>query len=260
MPAYNAEKYISEAIESILNQTFKGFEFIIIDDCSTDKTWEIVQDFAKKDDRVVAFRNLENMNVSFTRNRGVKLSNGEYIVWADADDISLPERIETQLKFIDQNPDIGLCGSFIEFFGDGQTRSVRKYFQHDKELKDLIFRQNPIAQPACIMRKEILDRVNGYNNFALSEDLDVFFRMGEVSKFGNVQKILVRYRVHESSLTNSRLKEMELSTLRIRWHYAKSKFYNYRVLDLLFNLLQYLSIYLLPAKMKIQLFNLIRNV
>lgn len=259
MPAYNAEKYISEAIESILNQTFKDFEFIIIDDGSKDGTWEIIQDCAKKDERIVALKNERNLNVSQTRNKGIEKSTGKYIVWADADDISLPKRIKTQLDFMESNKDVGLCGSFMEFFGDSESVSIRKYSDNDGVLRSLIFRQNPVAQPSCIMRKDILIKCGGYPNFPLSEDLYVFFKMGELSKFSNIQEVLVRYRVHPGSLTNSRLRSMELCTLKIRKSFSKSNYYKFNLLDLIYNSIQFISIYLIPPRLKIKLFSLIRN-
>ena len=99
MPAYNAEKYISEAIKSILNQTFKDFEFIIIDDGSIDRTWKIIQKYAKKDDRVIALKNEKNLGIAVNRNKLVSMARGKYIIWQDSDDISLPYRIEKQYNF-----------------------------------------------------------------------------------------------------------------------------------------------------------------
>ena len=259
MPAYNSEKYISEAIESILSQTFKDFEFIIIDDGSSDRTWEIIQEYAKKDERIRCVKNEKNLNVSQTRNKGIDLSRGKYIVWADSDDISLPHRIEKQLNFMETNPDVGLCGSFMEFFGDFEKESVRKYSDKDEILRKLIFRQNPVAQPACIMRIDILKKSGGYPDLSLSEDLYIFFKMGEISKFSNIQEVLVKYRVHSGSLTNSRLKNMELITIKIRKSFSNSEQYSFNVVDVIYNFIQLVSIYLLPPKLKIKLFSLIRN-
>jgi len=259
MPAFNAEKYIPEAIESILNQTFKDFEFIIIDDGSSDRTWEIIQEFAKKDERIVPVKNEVNINVSQTRNKGINLAKGKYIVWADSDDISLPQRIEKQIDFMESNKEVGLCGSFMEFFGSSEKKSIREYSDKDEVLRKLIFRQNPVAQPACIMRTVVLKKSGSYPNLSLSEDLYVFFRMGEICKFSNIQEVLVRYRVHPGSLTSSKLKNMELNTIKIRKSFSKSKHYSFDVIDLIYNLIQLVSIYVLPPKLKIKLFSLIRN-
>jgi len=259
MPAYNAEKYLSEAVESILNQTFKDFEFIIIDDGSSDGTWEIIQEYAKKDGRIIPVKNEKNLNVSQTRNKGIDISCGKYIVWADSDDISLPNRIEKQLDFMESNKEVGLCGSFMEFFGDSEKDSVRKYSDKDVILRKLIFRQNPVAQPACIMRADILKKSSGYPNLSLSEDLYVFFKMGEISRFSNIQEVLVRYRVHPESLTSTKLKNMELNTIKIRKSFSNSEHYSFSVVDAIYNFIQLVSIYVLPSKLKIKLFSLIRN-
>ena len=105
MPNYNAWKYISEAIQSILNQTFTDFEFIIIDDCSTDNSWEIIQEFAKKDSRIIALRNVKNLTVCRTANRALDMVCGEFIARLDSDDVALPERFSQQLDFLEKNPE-----------------------------------------------------------------------------------------------------------------------------------------------------------
>ena len=117
MPAYNAEKYIREAIDSILAQTYTDFEFIIIDDASTDATASIVESYS--DERIRFFRNEHNMGVANTLNRGLDLAVGEYIARMDSDDISLPERFAKQVEFMDTHTDVIVCGSNAIVFGDG---------------------------------------------------------------------------------------------------------------------------------------------
>src|SRR5438270_280343 len=106
MPAYNAQKYISQAIESILNQTFKDFELIIIDDASQDNTAKIIGDFARKDNRIIYLRNKENLKLSKALNLGIKKAQGKYIARMDADDISLPDRLDKQFSFMEKHQEI----------------------------------------------------------------------------------------------------------------------------------------------------------
>ena len=106
MPVLNGEKYLAEAIESILNQTFQDFEFIIVDDGSTDQTPEILRSYANKDSRIQIVTNPINRGIGYSRNRGIALSRGEYIANMDADDLCLPERFEKQVRFLDSHPDI----------------------------------------------------------------------------------------------------------------------------------------------------------
>jgi glycosyltransferase involved in cell wall biosynthesis len=111
MPVYNGEPYLKEAVESILNQTFSDFEFIIIDDGSTDNSWDILIAYAAQDSRIVLSRNPENIKLIKTLNKGLNLARGEYIARMDADDISLPERLERQVAYLQRHPEVGLVGT-----------------------------------------------------------------------------------------------------------------------------------------------------
>lgn len=122
MSCYNREKYVVEAIESILNQTYTNFEFIIIDDCSTDNTFEIVKEYAKKDNRILALKNDKNYCYVHSLNKGIEIAKGKYIARMDDDDISLPERFEKQVEFLEKNEDIIALGTFIEIFSDDMKK------------------------------------------------------------------------------------------------------------------------------------------
>ncbi len=260
MPAYNAEKYISEAIKSILNQTFKNFEFIIIDDCSTDKTWEIIQAYAKKDDRIIVFQNKKNLGIAGNRNKLIVLAKGKYIVWQDADDISLLHRLEHQYKFMEENKDVGICGGWLEFFNSKGQKSLRKYKKNDKDLRKNIFRYSPASQPGAILRKDAIDQAGLYDlHYPPAEDFDMSFRIGKKYKFANLQEVVVRYRENDNSATFTRLKTIELKTISIRLKYADNIFYKMNIFDHFYNILQYISIFVIPSKLKIWLFNLLRN-
>lgn len=106
MPNYNCEKYLPEGIESILNQSFRDFEFIIVDDGSSDRSWEIIQEYAAQDERIIAVKNEENLGISGNRNKLLSLAKGKYIVWQDSDDISLPYRIEKQHEYMQYHPEV----------------------------------------------------------------------------------------------------------------------------------------------------------
>lgn len=260
MPAYNAEKYIGEAIESILSQTYKNFEFIIIDDCSTDKTGEIIEKYKKKDKRIKAYKNKKNIYIAANRNELIKLAKGKYIAWQDADDISLPQRLEHQYKFLEKNPKVGIVGGYLQFFNDKEgNTSVRKYSANDEELRRKIFRYSPVAQPTAMIRRKILSEVGVYNlKYPPAEDIDMSFRIGKKCKFANLQEITLRYRENETSATFKKLKKIELSTIEIRNKYSKQG-YKMTLKDKIYNLCQYISIYIIPLKIKIKMFDLIRN-
>jgi len=259
-PAYNAEKFLPEAIESILNQSYQNFEYIVIDDCSIDKTRKIIQHYGKKDKRIIAVSNEKNLGIAGNRNKGVSLAKGEYLIWQDADDISLPRRIERQVAFMDRHPKVGICGGFLQFFDQSGLRERRKYASDDKTLRSKIFRYSPVAQPAAIIRKKCLDEAGEYDlNYPPAEDIDMSFRIGRKYHFANLQETVIYYREHLNSATFRKLKIMELNTLKIRRKYVKGWGYKMTLADTVYNILQFYSIFIIPPKWKIWLFNKIRN-
>jgi glycosyltransferase involved in cell wall biosynthesis len=260
MPAYNAEKYIDESIESILNQTFADFELVIIDDCSTDKTWEIIQKYKEKDKRIIAIKNEKNLGIAGNRNKLKKLARGIYVVWQDADDISMPDRLKHQYEFMEVNQSVGICGGWLEFFNGNGQNSVRKYKEKDEDLRKNVFRFSPASQCAAIIRKSVLDEMGDYDlNYPSAEDLDMSFRIGKKYKFANLQELVLRYRENDNGATFTRLKTTELKTISIRLKYADDKFYRMTAGDHFYSISQYISVFLIPTKFKIFLFNLLRN-
>ena len=259
IPAYNAAAYIRESVGSIIQQTYKNIEILIIDDCSTDDTLSIVKQIERQDSRVRVVSNAENLGIGANRDKGIKLAGGAYVCWQDADDISMPDRIDLQVEFMESHPKVGIVGGHITFFdqeGDGLTR---KYDENDAALRSKIFKYNPVAQPACMMRRECFEKVGGYNpHYRLSEDLEMQFRIGEQYEFGNVQQVVLKYRQTPGSLTAANLRQMELATLEIRKKYKNSTAYNFTLGDFLFNSAQRISMNM-PYGLRMALFRLIRG-
>jgi len=260
MPAYNAEKYIGDAIESVLDQTFTDFEFIIIDDFSTDRTWRIIQEYARKDKRITVLRNDRNLGVSLTRNKLIMLSEGKYIVWQDSDDISMPYRIAHQYDFMEKHPEVGICGGYLQFFGAKGLGRVRKYAPDDASLRKTIFRYSPVAQPAAILRQACLEKTGFFPALSpVAEDLALAFQIGTRYKFANLQEIVIKYRENEQGITFTKLRIMELFTLFLRAQYEGHKAYKMRSSDKIYNTVQSALVYAIPPRLKIKIFNLLRN-
>jgi len=194
MPVFNDEKYLKQSIASILNQTFRDFEFLIIEDASTDKSAELIKTF--KDRRIKVLINKKNLGISSSLNKGLKIAKGEYIARMDADDISLPRRLEKQVKFMDRNPDVGICGSWVKLFGKG--KGVLKYPSDSKQLKvDLLF-FDTIMHPTVILRKKMFQKFNlRYNakNRCL-EDYELFAAASRYFPLSNIKEVLLRHRAH----------------------------------------------------------------
>lgn len=260
MPAFNAEQYIAESIQSILDQSFHNFELIIIDDASTDRTLEILYEYAKKDSRIRVFNNEKNLGIAGNRNLGVSLALGKYLAWQDADDISLSYRLEQQYHFLETHPEVGIVGGYLELFSGDNILGVRRYAEGDLALRKSIFKYSPVAQPAAMIRKDVLDGVGIYDlSYPPAEDLDMTFRIGMISKLANIPRILIRYRVSATSATGKSLKTMELNTLRIRRKYLFKAPYQASAIDVAYNLAHFLSIYIVPGRWKTKVFSLLRD-
>lgn len=260
MPAYNVEKYIGEAIESILNQTLADFEFIIIDDCSTDKTWEIIQEYASKDQRISIYKNENNLGISCTRNKLISLANGNYVVWQDADDISMDYRLEHQYKFMEEHPEVGISGGYLKFFNERGGDGIRKYPIDDESLRRMIFRYSPVSQPAAIIRRECFNVTGFFPNISLvAEDLAMSFQIGTKYKFGNLQEVLIKYRENENSVTFKKLKIQVLHSCYLRKLYSKSDAYKPTWKDRVINLISHYLVFAIPSRLVIRLVTLVRN-
>jgi len=261
MPVYNSEKYLKESIESVLDQSFDDFEFIIVDDGSVDNSYNIINEYSKKDDRIVILKNERNLGISETRTRGTKHAKGKYIAIVDADDVCLPSRFEKQYNYLESHNDCGVVGSFIEMF-DSDTNKIigtRKYYENDANLRKRIFLYCPVAQPACMIRREVFDKVGYYDStLVTSADLDMWFRIGTKYKFANIQEILLKYRVHKNSTTTSKIKTMEEITLGIRKKYSHGYGYSMTFYDRIYNMTIRITGFV-PYNIKVWIFNFIRN-
>ncbi len=198
MPVFNGEKYIVEAIDSILNQSFTDFEFLIIDDGSTDSSLKIIQSY--QDIRIRLFRNIVNLGLATSLNKGIVSAKGEYIVRMDCDDISHNKRIEKQLSFMDQNPEIGISGTWMVSM---ESNEIIKYPQTDEECRTFKFFNSPLAHPTVIIKREFLisNNLRYSHNYPVCEDMELWRRCMQQTKLGNLCEPLLSYRVHGSNLS-----------------------------------------------------------
>ncbi len=208
MPAYNVEKYIGEAIESILNQTFQDYELIIIDDGSKDATYQVMQKYAQKSDKIRIFQNEKNEGLVFTRNRLLELAEGEYLAALDSDDISLLDRLEKQVNFLDKNPDIDLLGGGLEFFReDSDEKSYLLFLTDPEQIACKLLFHNMFTQTAIIYRNKV--KKMKYDNHPLAEDYDLWVRISWQGKVTNLEDILALCRLHPESISARRDDDMK---------------------------------------------------
>lgn len=201
MPFYNTKKYLRESIDSILTQTFRDFELLLIDDGSTDNSLNIISLY--DDERIRLIRNTHDFIKSL--NLGIAESRGKYIARMDSDDIMLENRLAIQYNFMENNPDIDICGSWMETFG-GDERIVQVPIFH-KDIMNLFFHECPICHPTVMMRKKSIQGYQSYPNLYLpdyiyAEDYKLWLDLIIAGfRFVNIPKPLIQYRLSESQVT-----------------------------------------------------------
>jgi glycosyltransferase involved in cell wall biosynthesis len=205
MAVYNEKiEWLHESIESILQQTFSDFEFIIINDNPTRVENSLVlQEYQKKDNRIIVITNEQNIGPYKSANKGIKLAKGKYIARMDADDISLPMRFEVQLDIMEKNPNIIVCGSKIEVFGEFKHSYYIPLFEKSNDIKKTLIIKNVIPHSTVMIRKDILinNNILYSENYIYGQDYKLWLDLYDYGDFYNAPRILLRYRTSESHIT-----------------------------------------------------------
>jgi glycosyltransferase involved in cell wall biosynthesis len=215
IPVYNAEKHLAEAIESILNQSYSDFEFLIINDGSNDKSEEIILSYS--DQRIRYIKNESNLKLIKTLNKGIQICKGKYIVRMDADDISHPERIQKQVDFMESHSEVGICGSWFESFGSSNNKIVKYKEKHDEIFTKMQY-QCHFCHPTLIIRKEIFNDSEMLfdEDYAHAEDYDFYIKASKKWKFHNIQEPLLKYRIHDDSVSKKYKSTQIQNSLKIK--------------------------------------------
>jgi glycosyltransferase involved in cell wall biosynthesis len=213
MPVYNTEKFIKETINSLLNQTFKDFELLIVDDASTDNSIEIIKSFI--DERIKIFTNDKNRGIVYSRNRGNSLACGKYIAPFDADDIALPDKFEKQITYMEKHTEFGMIGSWAKLIDEnGIFKNVNwKLSASAKQIPAILLFRAYFIQSAVVFKKNVLQAYSYTEGYAPSEDYKLYYDISCKYKTYNYPEYLTLYRIHKNSITQSKkllCKESEL--------------------------------------------------
>lgn len=206
MPAYNAERYVAEAVESILAQTFTDFEFLIIDDGSTDRTRAILERFAARDDRI-RLVSRPNTGHVVALNQMLANARGKLLARMDADDVALPDRFAAQVKFLRDHPEVVCVGGHYQVIdAKGRPLWINTPPERDEEIQRMALSGRcPINHPSVMMRARVARDVGGYREeMIVAQDLDLWLRMGERGQLANLPKVVLRYRLHDRSVSEMR--------------------------------------------------------
>ena len=219
MPVYNGERYLKEAIESVLAQDFPDFEFLIINDGSTDSSGAIISSYT--DPRIRTVDNGENIGLVNTLNKGLELASGEYIARMDCDDICIKNRLSVQVKLMDGNKELGASGSFYRLLRNNK-KAIADFPLTNEEIKCFMVFNCPLAHPSVIIRTSLIKKHNLYysSEFTHSEDYNLWSDISQYAQLANVSEVLLDYRVHENQITGNAkflaVKNESLNAIRTR--------------------------------------------
>lgn len=210
MPVYNGKKYLGQALDSILRQSFDDFELIVINDGSTDDSGEILSAYARKDGRIVVIEQ-PNLGIVSALNQGIELARGKYIARMDADDIAMPDRFAAQFAFMQINKNVVVCGTNYVRFGNssGEIRTA----ESDDACRCILTIESCFAHPTVMMRSEII-KAHGLKYRAeseFSEDYRLWSELSEFGEFRNIQRPLLNYRVHGGQTSEMRMNAQRLA-------------------------------------------------
>lgn len=202
MSVYSGERYLRDSVESILNQSFSDFEFIIVDDGSTDSSSEILESYAAQDERLRLLRNASNLGLTRSLNKGLELACGEYVARQDADDISLPERFMSQVRFLGEHPEIGVVGSWITNIDETGQRDVCKTPTSSALIGWTLLFSNCMAHPSIMFRRSLVrDGVFYRPEITYGQDYDLWARISSKTKLANLPECLVFRRKHQRAIS-----------------------------------------------------------
>ena len=203
MPIFNGDTFLKESIESILNQTYRNFELILIDDGSTDRTPVMLDNYSDHDKRIRVFHQPHSGLIK-SLNKGLELAKGKYLARMDADDISLPERLEKQAAYLENNPEVGVCGTWAKKFGLPNKNQTIKMPTSPEEIKSGLLFNNTLIHPTVMMRLSSLRKYNLYycEDHLSAEDYGLWLRCSFNFSLANIPQVLLNYRVRKESVTS----------------------------------------------------------
>jgi len=203
IPVYNAGKFLKETIESVLSQTYRNFELILVNDASTDNSKNLILSYS--DPRIIYLENPTNSGIVKTRNNGLTQAKGKYIAILDADDISLPQRLEKQVAFLEAHSDYGLCGTFYEVIDTNGNFSVRIEVPSSfTDIHTFLLFNNCFCHSSVMIRAELIKNSQFTQGYDIIEDYEMAYRLSAVTKLSNIPLFITKYRVHGTNQTITR--------------------------------------------------------
>lgn len=265
MPVYNARDFLVPALESILKQTYKNFEFLIVDDASSDNSWETITNYKKKYPSIKIYKLNKNTNEAGNGalNKVLKFCKGKYIARMDADDIAHPQRLAKQVDFLEKNKEVIILGTQgVVIDKNGKIVGKKEFPVSHNLIYKAYGTVNPLLHPSCMFRRSLLPNKNRIyeEKFGVNDDYYTFFRLLNYGKFANLPDFLLKYRIHGHNFSLQKPKERFFTSLKIRYQAIKRFNYKISLKSLLTTFLQCLIIVPLPEKFIVPLYMYIRGM
>ncbi len=261
MPVHNGGLFLREAIESILNQTYQNFEFLIADDGSRDNTWQIINSFSS--DKIKAFRFKKNIGAFPRANFLFSQARGKFLAVMDGDDIAKPDRLEKHANFMRRHSKVIVLGAQAEIINEtGEIIGRKNTPLNNKEIYEQFGFIHPMIHPSCLIRRSLLPKRKFLyrTDFGVNSDYQTFFELLKYGQFANLPEVLLEYRIHGKNSSLNNLKKCFLNTLRIRWLAVTKYSYKINLLSIILTLCQIPSILLVPAKVVDFVYPLVRGI
>ncbi len=247
MPVYNAGKFLARAIESIQKQTEENFEFLIIDDHSTDGSWNIVLKYAKKDKRIRTFRNKKNLGLVKSLNFLLPKTRGTYIARMDADDISLPHRFSKQIKLLESDNRLVACGGQEYVINERGRTIAEKYFPIDPETCYNLITNIMVIQPPVLMALgDVMRKLRYDNHIFKNDDISMHFKLLKYGSFSNVDDIIFKYRKRPDSVTHKHPKNVFYRALLVRINAMRKHNFTPSIANLVLLIGESIAVMLMP--------------
>ncbi len=258
MSVHNGMPYIKDSVESILGQSYKNFELIIVDDFSTDHSCEYLTSL--RDKRIKLIKNNKNLGLSASLNKAIKISRGSYIARMDADDISDPQRLSEQISFMTRHTSINLCGTWAILIDEnGKKVGKLKYPTDSNEIQKKIVLFNPIVHPSLMAKKSFFDQLGGYSEeYDGAEDYELLMRGSKFFKYANLPKELLLLRLSSTRRSAKSMKLMDKLDLKIKINSLKTRGASPLTIYAIFK--KIIFIYLIPSPIKLRIAKVLKKI
>jgi len=217
MPVHNGQSYLREAMDSVIGQTYQDWEFLIVDDGSTDDTPRILNEYSRRENRIRIVQNPSNLGISMSLNKGLAVASGTFVARMDADDICLPSRIGKQVDFLESHPSVGICGTWVQPLGGRKETMVRYPREHDLITCTHLFTP-ALAHPSVMMRRDTLEK-HGLlysTQFPYAQDYEFWVRCSHHTRLANIDEVLLILRQHENKISEKKKQDQSMAARRVQ--------------------------------------------